>query len=88
MTSEPTRLDAAEQSRLAPVIARYLADRYGWTEEAYRLDFRALSADGQTATVWAVFLEDERNPVPGGGRSRELLVDRAVGAVQRDLRFQ
>jgi len=39
-------------------------------------------------TAWGVWLEDERAPVPGGGESVELQIDRRSGRVDGERRMQ
>jgi len=67
--------------------AQYLRERKGWGNDDFRLELKEATPSGE-AVLWAIFLEDERHPVPGGGESVELHVDREAGRVTRELGFQ
>jgi hypothetical protein len=84
----PTRVDAMERRRIDQAVADYLTRTKSWRPAEYRIEHRRLSDDGTHAIVWAVFLKDEVNPVPGGGQSLELHVDRKTRKIVKELGFQ
>jgi Holliday junction resolvase-like predicted endonuclease len=86
--SDAAGINAQEQSRLASAVQRYLQERKGWTEDQFRIEIRSIDPGGANIVVWGIFLEDERHPVPGGGQSVELHVDRRTGEVKAELGFQ
>lgn len=67
-------------------VAEYLAREKSWKPEQYRIEHKGTDENGNTV-VWAIFLEDERKPVPGGGQSVELTVDRS-NQVIKEMRWQ
>jgi hypothetical protein len=69
------------------VIAKYLLEKKGWKADQYRLEPKGTDPEGK-AIVWAVFLEDEKNPKPGGGESVDLRIDPATRQVVKELRWQ
>jgi len=86
--SEATHVQSAEESRIAEAAVTYLGQSKQWKPGEYRLQPRGVTPDGQYAILWAVHVEDERNPTPGGGRSLELHIHRAQCRVTRALCFQ
>ena len=86
--SETIHVESAEESRIAEAAITYLGDIKRWKPEEYRLEPRGVTADGQYAILWAVHVEDGKNPTPGGGQSLELHVHRAQCRVVRELCFQ
>jgi hypothetical protein len=71
----------------AAAVARYLLEKKGWQADQYRLEPHGADPDGKLI-VWAVFLEDETNPKPGGGQSVDLRIDPATKQVVKELRWQ
>ena len=86
--SDTTHVQSLEEIRVAEAAAAYLGQKKQWKAGEFRLQPRGMTPDGRCAVLWAVYLEDERNPSPGGGKSLELHIDRAECRVVRELRFQ
>jgi hypothetical protein len=86
--SDAADINAQERSRLASAVQRYLREHKGWTEDHFRIEIRSIDPGGANVVVWGIFLDDERHPVPGGGQSVELHVDRRTGEVKTELGFQ
>jgi hypothetical protein len=86
--SDTARLQEADTSRMEEAVHRYLALNKKWRRDDYRLEERGLTPDKQHAVFWAVFLQDETRPAPGGGKSLVLHVDPQRNAVVKELRFQ
>ena len=63
----PTQVGAMERRRIDEAITDYLTRTKSWRPAEYRIEHKRLSDDGTEAIVWAVFLQGEINPVPGGG---------------------
>lgn len=84
----PTQVGAMERRRIDEAITDYLTRTKSWRPAEYRIEHKRLSDDGTQAIVWAVFLQGEINPVPGGGQSLELHVDRKTRKVVKELGFQ
>src|SRR5262245_7074976 len=86
--SETVRLKSPEDTQIERDVTEYLTAMKGWKQGEFRVEVNGLSKDGSCAIVWAVFLEDERNPVPGAGRSVEIEVERKTRQVLREFAFQ
>lgn len=78
----------AERARLIDSARRYLRQHKAWRDDEFRVDIRALSDEGNDVVLWGIFLDDERHPAPGGGRSVELHADRSTAEITRELAFQ
>lgn len=85
--SEPTSRPA-DASALEQVAARYLEQTKGWKRDEFRTEFMGLDPASGHAIIRGIFLEDERRPMPGGGQSVELYLDRGSQRVARELHFQ
>lgn len=81
-------LDSAERSRAVASAELYLQQHKGWQRDQYRVEIERLEDHGERIVIRGVFLEDESHPVPGGGQSVELHVDRRTGEVRKELGFQ
>ncbi len=86
--SDATHVQSPEEARIEEVAAAYLGQKKQWKPSEYRLQPRGATPDGGCAVLWAIYLEDERNAMPGSGKSLELHIDRAEKRVVRELRFQ
>lgn len=64
----------------------YIKENYKWKLEEYRIDHKPFAEKWFVA--WAIFLEDERNPMPGSGKSLILHVSKDDYTVIKVLRFQ
>jgi hypothetical protein len=87
MTTSPA-LSAAEQARAEEVAVQYLTREKGWQRQDFRVEHQGVSGDAVYAIVWAIHLDDERKPLPGGGKSLELFIDRAQQRVAKEYGFQ
>ncbi len=65
----PVGLNQMEAERSAVTYAKEVMK---WPREAYRLEVKGLTKDGSAVRIWIIYLDDERNPKPGGGKSIEL----------------
>ena len=70
------------------VATEYLQKEKAWQPSDFRLEDHGVTSDGRFAVVYAIHADDERNPVPGGGRSLELHIDRATRTLIREYGFQ
>jgi hypothetical protein len=85
---DTTHQESAEEARIGEAATAYLRQKKQWRPTEFRLQPRGTTPDGRCAVLWAVYLEDERTPTPGGGKSVELYIDRGECRVVRELRFQ
>ncbi len=85
--SETTHVQSPEETRIEEAAAAYLGQKKQGKAGDYRLQPHGTTADDRCAVRWAVYLEDERQPTPGGGQSVELPIDRGACRVVRELRF-
>jgi hypothetical protein len=83
-----TNLEGQELARINAAVTQYLTQQKLWKLNQFRVDYKGVTADGRSAIVWAIYLEDETNPVPGGGKSLELQIDRTTMKVVKELGFQ
>lgn len=81
-------IEVQEVDQVNIVVGQYLVSQKNWRPDQFRLEHRGFSADGHAIIVWAIFLEDQIHPVPGGGKSVELHLDRNTQRVVRELGFQ
>ncbi len=80
--------DAEQRDRLTRAAEEYLQARKGWAPDEFRVEIKDVEPGGEEAVIWGIFLEDERHPAPGGGKSVELRLDRETAEVRRELAFQ
>lgn len=76
-----------DESQIDALLAQYLVEQNGWTAEQYRLEHKGSDPDGNLS-VWAVFLEDEIHPVPGGGKSVDIRIEPSTGRIVKVLGWQ
>lgn len=84
----PASLSPMEKRRIDDAAVDYLIRTKRWKRSEFRVELHGLSADEGCAIVWGVFLANEAQPIPGGGKSVELHVDRQSLTVIRELGFQ
>jgi len=77
-----------EVDHINAIANQYLIAQKKWRPDQFRLEHKGLAPDGRSLIVWAVYLEDELHPTPGGGESVELYIDRDSQRVVRELGFQ
>jgi hypothetical protein len=82
------KIEVQEVDQVNIIASQYLVAQKKWRPDQFRLEHRGFSPDGHAIIVWAIYLEDEIRPVPGGGNSVELYVDRTAQRVVRELGFQ
>jgi hypothetical protein len=75
-----------EQNRAA--VAAEVKAKLGWEPAEYRLEARRFDEEGKILTIDVVNLESMRNPVPGGGKSWQVLYDVRGHRVVQWLKFQ
>lgn len=85
---EELSLPAPERARVEKAAVAFLTDTQKWKRHEFRLEHQGVTDDYRCAVVWGVYLQDEINPMPGGGQSLELHIDRNDGQVVQVLRFQ
>ena len=74
-------------AELWPVIADYVRQKHGWSEDMYRIEF---DREEGTALAFTVHHRDDDKlaAYPGGGRSFEVLVDPGERQVTTELHFE
>jgi len=80
-----TRVDIEEATGLESAAAEYLKRVKGWGPREYRLQDCGPSSDLSGEMFQALHSEDERNALPGAGRSVELQVSYKDRKVMREL---
>jgi hypothetical protein len=83
-----TRVDIEEAADLERAAAEYLTRVKGWRAEEYRLQDGGPSVDLSSEVFLALHADDERNALPGAGRSVELQVSYQDRKVTRELAGQ
>lgn len=74
------------QTDAIAIINRYVAEHKHWTPHQYRIDTGEQT--GRVTVYVVVYLEDERNAIPGGGKSFEVEYDPVGKRVVRELGLQ
>jgi hypothetical protein len=69
-------------------IVQYIGRTKGWNRSEYRVVGRGPCPDGKSDVFSVMFLEDERHPHPGAGKSVELYLDRESHRVTRECGWQ
>lgn len=77
---------SGEKQRIHHTATAY-AEKQGWRADQYRIDYKPNRPDGKRV-VHLMYLEDERQAVPGGGKSLELFLDPSSLEVVEVYRFQ
>jgi hypothetical protein len=77
-----------EKADLDKIAIHYLTTKKKWKREEFRLEHKGFTKDKRCAILWAIYLKDETNPVPGAGHSVILHADPEHAAVVEELRFQ
>lgn len=85
MDQEP---DQQTRAQLEAVVTRYLVDTKKWAPKDFRIEHKGTTPDELFAVCWGVYLDDERNPSPGGGKSVVLHVDLKQRRVVEERGFQ
>ncbi|MFC1687661.1 hypothetical protein ACFL0L_03710 [Patescibacteria group bacterium] len=90
MVSNETQgnIPTSELAHLEEIAEKYLLEEKKWKIDEFRLEYKGISEDGKLVNIWAVYLEDEKNPMRGGGKSLSLYVDRNTKRVAQELHFQ
>lgn len=88
MAGTPSAVAGQAVDHINVIASQYLAMQKNWRLNQFRLEQKGLTADGQAVIVWAIYLEDELHPTPGGGKSVELYIDLTTQKVVRELGFQ
>lgn len=84
--STPTA-DVALYSEFRPLVAEYVRQKYGWSEDIYRIEFNRW--EGAVLAFWVINDEDEKGPHhTGGGKSFEVWVDPTTRQVTKEFYFQ
>jgi hypothetical protein len=86
----PVRLSTphVEHDPVLEAAGAYAVETWQWQPHEFRLEKKGTTPDGQVTIIWCIPLEEERQPAPGGGRSRVLHVDDQTGKVVKELPFQ
>ena len=66
-------------------VVRYLSQEKGWNRDAYRLESRGTSTDGQCDVTAAIYLIDLAATHPGAGQSVDVCVERKSGRMIREV---
>jgi len=83
-----TETKSTEETRIEEAAVEYLTQRKHWKRAEYRLEYKGTTEDKRFAVVWAIYLRDETNPMPGSGQSVALHVDRNKYRVVEELGWQ
>lgn len=86
--TQPTNPKMPPAKTTEAAAVRYLVHEKHWSLDDFRIEKRGPTEDGRCEIIWGIFLEDEKNPVPGGGQSVELHVDLDEYRVVKELGFQ
>ena len=86
-TSDKEPAAADDPRRIDQLVEQYVAQHKKWQRSQFRIEHKNVTPDG-IAIIWVVYLQDEQNPTPGGGKSVVLHVDRSALRVVKELRFQ
>lgn len=83
-TDEKARANVSQVEKIA---VEHLAGKKHWATGDYRLESKGTTKQG-LAVVWAIYLDDEQQPVPGAGRSVILHIDSTERRIVDELAFQ
>lgn len=81
-------LSDEQKQRLEAAATDYVLTEKKWQKDEFRIEVKGVKNGENYAVVWAIFLEDEKTPVPGGGKSIELHIDLSNYKVIQELWFQ
>jgi hypothetical protein len=87
-TSKDVPSSVGDQSKIESVTREYLRVRKQWNPSDYRVEIKGATADGRAIIVWVIFLDDEKSPKPGSGRSVLLHITPEDYSVVKELRWQ
>ncbi len=68
------------------VVHDYVSKSRSWNRSDYRVEEKG--REGNLIVYWIVHLDDERAPVPGGGKSLAVRYDSRKRQVVKELAFQ
>jgi hypothetical protein len=81
-------ISTAMYSEFRPLVADYVRQKYGWSNDIYRIEFNRW--EGTVLAFWVIHRDDEKSPqvFTGGGKSIEVWVDPAKREVSAEYHFQ